>query len=165
MAEKSKKTDKNKEKVENLKKKIKQSDEYKKKESMKEAQELIATRSKIERDYEEDKILVKFYTSPETLRKVYAKRPNNKEMITIMMLSAQAAKFEGSTDPEGLQKMVEIYERLSTIAANLSVDEDLDEEFWDERVSFSTLQNFITELITESQRGHSVSDEEMKKFR
>jgi len=140
-------------------------DKGKKQKLVEEATTLIATRSKLERDYDEDKIEVVFSTSPETKRKVLAKRPTNKEMIAIMMLSASASKYEGSAEPDSLVKMVEIYEKLASMAADLSVDPELDAEFWDCHVSFSTLQNFITELIDASQRGHSVSQDEMKKFR
>ena len=152
-------------KKEKLKKQIAKSEETKKKKHIEEATTLIATRSKLERDYDEDKVEVLFYTSPETKRKVLAKRPSNKEMITIMMLSAQASKYEGSAEPDDLMKMVDIYKELSEIAANLSVDKELDREFWDEKISFSALQNFITELIDASQKGHTVSQDEMKNFR
>jgi len=127
--------------------------------------QLISTRTKIEGDYDDDLIKVTFNTSPETRRTILAKKPTNKEMITIMKLSAQAAKYEGSADPDSLVKMVEIYEQLSGIADKLSLDDKLDEEFWNEKVSFSTLQNFITELITESQKGTGVTEDELKKFR
>jgi hypothetical protein len=127
--------------------------------------ELLTTRKKIEGDYDDDLLKVTFNTSPETRRSVLAKKPTNKEMITIMKLSAQAAKYEGSSDPESLINMVEIYEKLSGIADKLSVDKALDEEFWNEKISFSTLQNFITELIFESQKGTGVTEQELKKFR
>jgi len=126
---------------------------------------LISTRTKIEGDYDDDLIKVTFNTSPETRRTILAKKPTNKEMITIMKLSAQAAKYEGSADPDSLVKMVEIYEQLSGIADKLSLDKALDTIFWNEKVSFSTLQNFITELITESQKGTGVTESELKKFR
>jgi len=127
-------------------------------------QKLLATRDKLERDYQEDKVLVTFSTSPETKRTILARRPTNKEMIQILTLSAQASKYEGSADPDALLKMVEIYNELHKIAARLSVDPALDEKFWSESVSYSTLQNFITELITESQQP-GISPEEFKKFR
>jgi len=127
-------------------------------------QKLLATRDKLERDYQEDKVLVTFSTSPETKRTILARRPTNKEMIQILTLSAQASKYEGSADPDALLKMVEIYNELHKIAARLSVDPSLDEKFWSESVSYSTLQNFITELITESQQP-GISPEEFKKFR
>ena len=129
-----------------------------------EAQKILATRDKLERDYIEDKVYVTFSTSPETKRTILARRPSNKEMIQILTLSAQAAKYEGSADPDALIKMVEIYDQLHKIAAKLSVDKSLNEKFWSENVSFSTLQSFITELITESQKP-GISPEELKKFR
>jgi preprotein translocase subunit Sss1 len=135
------------------------------KQKSQDAKEFISTRTKIEGDYDDDLLKVTFNTSPETRRTVLAKKPTNKEMITIMKLSAQAAKYEGSADPDSLIKMVEIYEQLSGIADKLSLDEKLDEEFWNEKVSFSTLQNFITELISESQKGTGVTEKELKKFR
>ena len=160
MAEESKKTLKEK-KIAEIKEKSGKTTEKK----IEEARKLISTRSKIEGDYDDDLLKVTFDTSPETRRTILAKKPTNKEMITIMKLSAQAAKYEGSADPDSLIKMVEIYEQLSGIADKLSVDKTLDEEFWNEKVSFSTLQGFITNLITESQRGTGVTEEELKKFR
>ncbi len=133
--------------------------------NIEEATVLIATRTKLERDYDEDKIEVIFSTSPETKRKVLAKRPNNKEMVNIMTLSAQASRAEGSMNADNLESMVGIYQRLAKMAANLSCDKKLDEQFWDENVSFTTLQNFITELIEASQKGYSIPQETMKKFR
>ena len=160
MAEESKKTLKEK-KIEEIKSKSKATQEKK----VGDAKTLISTRTKIEGDYDDDLLKVTFDTSPETRRTILAKKPTNKEMITIMKLSAQAAKYEGSADPDSLVKMVEIYEQLSGIADKLSIDKQLDEEFWNEKVSFSTLQNFITQLITESQRGTGVTEDELKKFR
>lgn len=148
------------EKFEKLRKETKKA-ELKKLEDVK---HLLATRDKLERDYIEDTIYVTFYTSPETKRTILARRPNNKEMIKILTLSAQAARYEGSADPDALSKMVDIYDDLHKIAAKLSVDKSLDEKFWSEKVSFTTLQNFITELINESQKP-GISPGEMKKFR
>lgn len=144
---------------------IRQKTQATEKKKSEEARDLLTTRTKIEGDYDDDLLKVAFSTSPETRRTILAKKPTNKEMITIMKLSAQAAKYEGSADPDSLIKMVEIYEQLSGIADKLSLDKNLDEEFWNEKVSFATLQNFITELITESQRGTGVTEKELKKFR
>lgn len=132
---------------------------------LEESRRFISTRAKIEGDYDDDLLKVTFDTSPETRRTILAKRPTNKEMITIMKLSVQAAKYEGSADPNSLMKMVEIYEQLSSIADRLSIDKQLDEKFWNEKVSFATLQNFITSLITESQKGSGATEDELKKFR
>jgi hypothetical protein len=125
----------------------------------------IATRDKLERDYEEDILQVTFNSSPETKRTIKAKRPTQKEMITIMRLSAEAAIYEGRMDAESLNKMLGIYERLPELAASLVVDKKLDTKFWTEKVSFSALQNFITELIRETQKGTGIPEEEMKSFR
>ena len=129
-----------------------------------EAKNILATRDKIERDYLEDTLLVTFSTSPETKRTILARRPNNNEMIQILTLSAQAAKYEGSADPSALISMVEIYKKLHTIAARLSIDPKLDEKFWSEKVSSSTLQSFISQLVAEAQKP-GVSPEDFKKFR
>lgn len=124
----------------------------------------IATRDKLERDYKEDLLSVDFYSSPETKRMIKAKRPTQTEMMTIMRLSAEAAIYEGKMDPQSLQRMVDIYDRLPKLAASLSTDKNLDETFWKTKVSFSTLQNFITELIRVTQQG-PMSEEDMKSFR
>jgi len=124
----------------------------------------IATRDKLERDYKEDLLSVDFYSSPETKRMIKAKRPTQTEMMTIMRLSAEATIYEGKMDPKSLQRMVDIYDQLPKLAAKLSTDESLDENFWKENVSFSTLQNFITELIRVTQQG-PMTEEEMQSFR
>ena len=125
----------------------------------------LATRDKLERDFKEDLLEVVFYSSPETQRMIKARRPTQKEMMTIMRLSAEAAIYEGRVDPKSLQKMLEIYEELPKLANSLSSDKTLNEDFWTNKVSFATLQNFITELIKETQKGTGVTAEELKKFR
>jgi len=124
----------------------------------------IATRDKLERDYKEDLLSVEFYSSPETKRMVKAKRPTQKEMMTIMRLSAEASIYEGKMDPQSLQRMVDIYDKLPKLAADMTVDKTLDVEFWTNKVSFSTLQNFITDLIRVTQMG-PMSEEELESFR
>jgi len=124
----------------------------------------IATRDKLERDYKEDLLSVDFQSSPETKRMIKAKRPTQTEMMTIMRLSAEAAIYEGKMDPQSLQRMVDIYDKLPKLAAVLATDKNLDEAFWKTKVSFSTLQNFITELIRVTQQG-PMSEEDMKSFR
>ena len=125
----------------------------------------IATRDKLERDYKEDLLDVSFYSSPETRRMVRAKRPTQEQMMTIMRLSAEAAIYEGRMDPKSLSKMVDIYDRLPELASSLCIDKQLNKEFWTKKVSFATLQNFITELIAETQKGTGVTPEDMKNFR
>ena len=160
MPDESKQEGKIKADFDSLEKKIK-------KKGTKDTKELIqqlATREKLERDYKEDIIKVTFNSSPETKRAVLAKRPTQKEMMTIMRLSAEAAIYEGKSDPESLQKMLDIYDQLPELAASLSVDKSLNKDFWTNKVSFATLQNFITELIRETQRGTGIPPEEMQSF-
>jgi len=157
-----------KDKPADIKEKFKELEEKvgeKKKTDTKELIRQIATREKLERDYNEDIINVTFFSSPETKRTVLAKRPTQKEMMTIMRLSAEAAIYEGKMDPESLKKMVEIYDQLPELAASLTLDKSLDKNFWTNKVSFATLQNFITELIRETQRGTGVTSEELQSFR
>jgi len=146
-------------------------DMLRKQKEKKEKEEIIkqlATRAKLERDYYEDTVYVTFYTSPETKRTVLARRPSHSEMLTIMQLSVEASKYEGRLDIDAQEKMIGIYEKLPKLAAKLTVDETLDEKFWTEIVSFSTLQNFIGELILETQKGTgpgSLKPEELQSFR
>lgn len=136
-------------------KKIESHDELRKRRvvrSTEEAMKQIATRAKLERDFKEDTLYITFNTSPETERTLLARRPTHSEMVTILKLSSEASKYEGRVDAES-DKMVDIYNQLPELAARLSVDTTLDEEFWKDFVSFSTLQNFITQLIIETQRG------------
>lgn len=172
MAEKKKQTKKSKEEGRKVEEKIKlknlkkQGD--KKKPSKKDTLHQIATRAKLERDYVEDTLYVTFSTSPETKRTVIARRPTHVEMVTLMKLSTQAANAEGQTDPQSLEKMVEVYNSLPKLAAKLCVDKSLDEDFWTNNVSFGTLQNFITTLITATQQGvgpNTVSGEDLQSFR
>lgn len=141
--------------------KLKKSEEKKQLELLRQ----LATREKLERDYDEDIIYVTFHTSPETKRTIKARKPNPEEMIDILMLSAEAAKYEGRVDAESLKKMAEIYKKLPKLAARLSVDKNLDEEFWSKKVSFTTLQNFIFELIAATQKSTLISEEELESFR
>ena len=147
--------------LEDFKKKLKEKDGVDQEKLIKQ----IATRDKLERDYEEDILSVEFYSSPETKRMVKAKRPTQVQMMTIMKLSAEAALYEGRGDASSMDKMVSIYDKLPELAATLCVDRMLNKDFWSNKVSFSTLQNFITELIKETQKGTGVPGEEMKSFR
>lgn len=124
----------------------------------------VATREKLERDYFEDLLEVEFFTSPETKRMVKAKRPTQKQMLLIMTLSLQASIYEKLSSEQAIEKMTEIYGQLSNLAATLCEDKKLDEKFWSECVSFTTLQNFIGELIRMTQMG-PISESEMQSFR
>jgi hypothetical protein len=124
----------------------------------------IATRDKLERDYKEDLLDVEFNSSFETTRTLKARRPTQEEMISIMRLSTEASLYEGRMDSKSIQRMLDIYDQLPKIAAKLSVDTTLNEEFWKTKISFFSLQSFITELIKSNQSG-PVPDEEMKSFR
>ena len=146
-------------------KELKERIDKKKKTDIKEVVLQIATRDKLERDYQEDLIEVVFFSSPETKRKIQAKRPTQSEMMTIMRLSAEASIYEGKVDDKSLTKMVDIYDKLPELAESLSVDKDLDKDFWKNGVSFTTLQNFITELIKETQRGSGIPEDDIDKFR
>jgi len=125
----------------------------------------LATRERLERDYKEDSLYVSFNSSPETRRTILARKPNQEEFLKILALTIEASRYEGKFDDKSLARMSEIYGNLHKMAASLSIDDRLDEEFWAKHVSFNTLQNFITELITESQKGTSVSEEDLKTFR
>jgi hypothetical protein len=145
-------------------------DELKGKISKKEGQDVeaiikqIATRDKLERDYFEDLLEVAFYTAPGIKRMVRARRPTQKQMLLIMTLSMQASIFEKLNSEDSIKKMTEIYGQLAGLAATLCDDKKLNEEFWSEKVSFTTLQNFIGELIRVTQQG-PISEEELDKFR
>ena len=137
----------------------------KKKVDMVEYGKQLTTRARLERDYKEDVLYVAFESSPETKRTILSRKPNQDEFLTILGLSVQAAKYEGKLDAESLEKMTGIYAGMHTMAANLSVDKDLDEEFWSKHVSFNTLQSFISQLIVEFQTGSKLPEDEMKSFR
>lgn len=129
------------------------------------AKTMIDIRSRIERDYREDVLEVTFNTSPQTMRTVTTKRPSLTEMVSIMSMSAVAAKYEAKTDPESLTKMINIYKELATVANNLSINPTLNKDFWSSKISFTTLQNYITSMIMEAQKGTGVVEKDMKKFR
>lgn len=124
----------------------------------------IATRDKLERDYKEDLLDVEFYSSPETKRTVKARRPTQEEMISILRLSTEATIYEGRMDEKSISRMLSVYDQLPKIAAKLSVDTNLNEEFWKTKISFFALQSFITELIKTNQAA-PVSDADMQSFR
>jgi preprotein translocase subunit Sss1 len=128
--------------------------------------EQIATRSKIERDFKEDTIRVSFNTSPETKRTILARRPNNDEYIQILKLGVQATKFEKSGDAESIEGLTDILDKFGDLAADLTLDKSLDQEFWRQKVSSITLQNFINSLMSTSQTGYGgVSEEDLNSFR
>jgi len=105
---------------------------------------------------------VSFFSSPDTKRTVLTRRPNQEEYLKILSLIVAATKYEG--DPDSLSKLVEIYSDFHKIAASLCVDSSLDEKFWSTSVSFNTLQNFIIEVINESQKT-PIPEDELKSFR
>ena len=125
----------------------------------------IATRELLERDFNEDFLKVSFNTSPDTRRAVLAKKPNQEEFLKILKLSIEASNLESSNAEESNKRLLEVYGDLNKIAAELSVDKHLDEEFWSSKVSFETLQNFISELILSFQSGNRVPEEDIKSFR
>ena len=125
----------------------------------------FATRSILERDYKEDTIDVVFNTSSSTKRKLKANKPTQKQMLLIMRLSAQAAIYENNlVKIENVEKMTEIYEQFSKIAAELCVDKRLDEEFWSTKTSNGVLTAFMSELVRITQQGPMSSDE-LESFR
>jgi hypothetical protein len=144
--------------------KLKQKVEKKEQGDLQQILKQIATRDKLERDYKEDLLNVEFYSSPETRRCVKARRPTQEEMISIMRLSTEAAIYEGKMDQKSIQRMLDVYDQLPKIAAKLSVDTQLNEEFWKNKISFFSLQSFITELIKASQAA-PITETEMKSFR
>jgi len=153
--------DKKKQQLQDLKSKLNKEKQDKETEVIKQ----IATRDKLERDYDEDILYVTFQSSPETKRTIKSRRPSQVEMMTIMRLSAEAALYEGKMDAESLKRMVDIYDRLPELAEKLSVDKKLDKEFWTDKVSFSTLQNFVTEVIRVTQQGTGPTQDEIESFR
>lgn len=149
------------ERMEKLKKKV---DEGKSKKDEDFARQ-IATRELLERDFNEDFLKVSFNTSPDTRRAVLAKKPNQEEFLKILKLSIEASNLESSSTDEANKRLMDVYKDLNKIAADLSVDKHLDEKFWSTKVSFETLQNFISELILSFQQGNRVSEEDLKSFR
>jgi len=143
-------------------KKLKENISKKSKASSTEFAKLLATREKLERDYKEDYMYVTFYSSPEIKRTILARRPNQEEFLKILSLIIAATKYED--DPDSLEKLKEVYSDFHKIAASLCIDKKLDEEFWSKSVSFDTLQNFITEVINESQKS-AIPEDELKSFR
>ena len=125
----------------------------------------LATRELLERDFNEDCLKVSFNTSPDTRRAIMARKPNQEEFLKILSLSVEASNLEGQTTDAANRKLLDVYGKLNKLAADLSVDTSLDEDFWRNKVSFQTLQNFISELIISFQRGGSVSEEELESFR
>lgn len=128
--------------------------------------EHFATRELLERDYKEDLLKVKFSTSstPEIKRLVNAKRPTPEQMTEIFKLNAKIVLLSMGNTPKTAEKLADIYEQMSKIAADLSVDKSLNKEFWFKKISTNTLNNFIGELITLTQQG-PIDEESMKSFR
>ena len=125
----------------------------------------LATRDILERDFKEDTIIVAFETAPGVKRAIEARRPTHKQLMELMRLSILASKFEGLGDAQSLEDMNKVWKDFGRIAAELSYDSQLDQDFWENRVSANALQNFITELITTAMRGTSLPTSEIEKFR
>ena len=158
--EKSKKPSKNE--MEEFKKKVKKD---KKSSTNEDIGRKLATRELLERDFNEDCLKVSFNTSPDTRRAIMARKPNQEEFLKILALSVEASSLENQTTDAANKRLIDVYGKLNKLAADLSTDETLDEEFWKENVSFQTLQNFITELILAFQRGGALSEEDLESFR
>ena len=125
----------------------------------------LATRDILERDFQEDTLIVVFETAPGVKRAIEARRPTHREMMDLMRLSILAGKFEGIGDAESLDAMNKVWKDFGKIAADLSKDPQLDQDFWENRISATALQNFISELITTAVRGTNLPNEEIEKFR
>lgn len=125
----------------------------------------LATREKLERDFEEDRIYVTFHTSPETKRTILTRRPTHSEMFEIIRLLIAVSNFSGpGAPPEERKKFEEAYSKLPKIAASLCVQPRLDEKFWSEKATWNALQDFITEVISASQKPN-ITDKELESFR
>lgn len=126
----------------------------------------LATRELLEKDFEEDTILVTFETKEGVKRTIEAKKPTYEEMLEIMNISIKAMKYEGKTDEKSINEMMKIYNKLPEIASKYSKDKTMDEEFWKTTSSFSAMMNFISELIIKVQvGGGNIPQEQMKSFR
>lgn len=152
---------KKKEAIERLQKKIKNKESEEKKRLL----ALFATREKLERDYKEDIICVTFQTSPTTKRTIEARKPTHSEMITILRLLSEVASISGKEiSPKVAKNLTEAFEELPKLAAELTTDPSLDEDFWKNKISFQALINFITSLMEESNKP-PISKEELENFR
>ena len=141
--------------------KLKKTEEKKAKEFLKE----LATREKLERDFQEDLIYVTFDTSSETKRTVLTRRPTHSEMFEIIRLLMAVSSFTGlEASKEEQEKFEEAYAKLPKIAASLCVQPKLDEEFWSKKATWNALQNFISAVIEASQ-SPTISEKELTSFR
>lgn len=145
--------------IEDLKKKL----EIEKGKSQRTAEHLfnIAVREILERDYNEDEMLVTFEVKPNTKRTLKVRRPTHKELGDLLMLSFV---FSNPSTIK-VSEFKELYDKLPKLASSLCKDKSLDEEFWSNKVSSAALQNFILEVITVAQRGTNLTEEEINKFR
>jgi hypothetical protein len=122
----------------------------------------IATREALEKDFKKDVLYADFESSTGKKFKIKIHRPSNEDSGRILRFSIAASKLEGSDDPDDLLKIQELQDELSEIASDITVDKNLDEDFWNSKVSLKTLINFVVGAVVSSQ---GVSDEEMRKFR
>jgi hypothetical protein len=155
-----------KEEVKKRLKEIEQKSKKKDKLTSEELGKLVSTRAKLERDYKEDVIEVEFKTSPQTTRMLKVRRPNTDEYLELLELILQAAKFEKSMNIEDIEGFKNVVKKLGSIAANITIDDSLDEKFWRTKVSSPALQAFINSVMAVSNTGFSnVSEGELKSFR
>jgi hypothetical protein len=123
----------------------------------------IATRDLLERDFKEGILRIPFKTSSDTNRVIKAYRPNQKQMIIMMKLTAEAMLYDNTSDPKNLSKMVNIYEQLPKLAEELSVDKKFNQTFW-ETAPVDVLMGFVMAVMAISQTG-GLESSELDSFR
>lgn len=147
MPEEKTKAEIHQEKVKEFKEKIEKKDRVSKKEII----DQIATRDILERDYKEDTVEVIFKSSPSTKRKLLCHKPTPNQLGEMMIF---LSKPNSETT---IKKFVEL-------ASELTLNKQLNEEFWGNRTSTNTLISFINELMMVAIQG-PLSEGELDKFR
>ena len=143
-------------------KKVKEAVKKEKQKEIKNVKAVLATRKLLEEDYKKDTFFAEFETSSGKFVKVEVTKPSTGDSKKIVELSIAAQSVENSDDPDDLLKTQEIQQNLADMAGKLSIDKDLDSEFWYNCVSSQTLVNFVVGIVISSQ---GASDEELRNFR
>lgn len=133
----------------------------------------VATRNILEQDALATTIDVTFETTPDTERTIKAKKPSNDQLVKLLSFPMVAQNLGNvgaggdmsDQERKNAEKALEMYSNFAKMAADLTIDETLDEKFWGDTVPDSFLQSFIMGYIKKISSGVVIPEEEMKRFR
>jgi len=82
---------------------------------------------------------VTFKTADGKERTIKAKKPSHYQMLKLLTLSIKISELSGKTDATSQKELIKIMADLPKLAAEISIDDKLDEEFWSKGVTSDAL--------------------------